>query len=152
MGKISSKKIRKGTFKPSKPQSEEVFQWKNKMELVGHLREGLPYSSIEIVSKRAGIPVKNMLEYLSIPQTTYNKKKKDNDLLNGRDSEIILILSEVLSYGTEVFNGENEKFRRWLKKPNLSLGGASPETLLDSVTGILEIKNALNRIEYGNFA
>jgi putative toxin-antitoxin system antitoxin component (TIGR02293 family) len=51
-----------------------------------------------------------------------------------------------------IFNNENEKFQRWLKKPNLSLGGKSPESLLDTTTGIDEVNYCLNRIEYGSFA
>jgi uncharacterized protein (DUF2384 family) len=65
---------------------------------------------------------------------------------------LIVLISELVDYGKEVFNNEEEKFQRWLKKANLSLGGNSPESLLDTITGIDEIKFCLNRIEYGNLA
>jgi len=87
-----------------------------------------------------------------MPQTTYNKKKREQALLGRRDSELVLVLAEVLDYGIEVFNFEKEKFHHWLKKPNISLGGMSPESLFDSVTGVAEVKLALDRIEYGIFA
>jgi len=86
------------------------------------------------------------------PMKTHNKKKRKNDLLSVRDSEVVMVLSEVLDFGLEVFNNETEKFHRWLKKPNLSLGGVAPESLFDSITGIQEVRNTLNRIEYGNMA
>ena len=89
---------------------------------------------------------------LNIPQTTYNKKKKEHLLMSSRDSEIILLISELIDYGLDVFNHENEKFFKWLKKTNTSLGGYTPESLLDSVTGIQEVKNSLTRLEYGNLA
>ena len=57
-----------------------------------------------------------------------------------------------MDFGSEVFNNEEDKFQRWLKKQNISLGGNSPESLLDSATGIQEVKNCLYRIEYGNLA
>jgi len=79
-------------------------------------------------------------------------QEKENELLSVRDSEVALILTEVLDFGLEVFNNEKEKFHRWLKKPNLSLGGVAPESLFDSITGIQEVRNALNRIEYGNMS
>ncbi|WP_416866786.1 MAG: antitoxin Xre/MbcA/ParS toxin-binding domain-containing protein [Imperialibacter sp.] len=132
------------------PNGEYV--WSNKMERVGLIRKGLPYESIEVISKRTGSPVKQVLTIFGVPQTTYNKKKRENDLLSGRDSEVVLLLTELLDFGLEAFNNEREKFQRWLKKPNLSLGGAKPESLFDSVTGIQEVKNALNRLEYGNMA
>ncbi|MEO5787703.1 MAG: type II toxin-antitoxin system Xre/ParS family antitoxin [Gelidibacter sp.] len=132
--------------------SEEKYAWTSKMERVEIIRSGLPYESIEVISSRSNLPIKQFLHLLGIPQTTYNKKKKDKDLLTNRDSEVILVLIELLDYGLEVFNNEKEKFQRWLKKPNISLGGVTPESLFDSLTGIQEVKNGLNRLEYGNMA
>ncbi len=128
------------------------YDWATKMERVAIIRKGLPYGSIEVISKKSDLSVKQILSLLGIPQTTYNKKKKEKDILSRRDSEIILVLSEVLEYGLQVFNEENDKFHRWLKKPNISLGGAAPEALFDSLTGIQEVRNSLNRLEYGNLA
>lgn len=131
----------------------ETFSWRNNMERVHLIRKGIPYSSIEVISARMQSPVKKVLDDIfDMPQTTYNKKKKEHSLLNGRDSETILLLTELLDFGSEVFNHEEEKFNRWLRKPNLSLGSIAPENLLDSATGIQEVKKCLNRIEYGNFA
>jgi putative toxin-antitoxin system antitoxin component (TIGR02293 family) len=126
--------------------------WGSKIERVALIRKGLPYESIEVIGHKANLPVKQILHYLGVPQTTYNKKKRDEVPLSGRDSEVILFLSEVLDFGVEVFNSEKEKFQRWLKKPNMSLGNVTPESLFDSITGIQEVRNALNRLEYGNMA
>ncbi|MEQ8925012.1 MAG: DUF2384 domain-containing protein [Fulvivirga sp.] len=128
------------------------YAWSNKIERVGIIRRGLPYESIEVISKRTNLPVREVLTIFGVPQTTYNKKKREKELLSGRDSEVVLLLVELLDFGSEVFNNESEKFQRWLKKPNVSLGGVKPESLFDSVTGIQEVKNALNRLEYGNMA
>lgn len=126
--------------------------WSNKAERVALIRKGLPYESIEVIGQKANLPVKRVLQYMGLPQTTYNKKRREKNLLSGRDSEVVLVLSEVLDFGLEVFNNETDKFQRWLKKPNLSLGSVAPESLFDSITGIQEVRNALNRLEYGNLA
>lgn len=132
--------------------AEDEFTWTTKMDRVGIIRNGLPYESIEVISSRTNLPVKQILHLMGVAQTTYNKKKKDKDLLTGRDSEVVLVLTELLDFGLEVFNNDKEKFQRWLKKPNISIGGVSPESLFDSLTGIQEVRNSLNRIEYGNMA
>jgi putative toxin-antitoxin system antitoxin component (TIGR02293 family) len=132
--------------------AEGEYEWSTQMDRVNIIRKGLPYESFEVLSKRADLPVKQVLQLFGIPQTTYNKKKKDKDLLSGRDSEVVLVLTELLDFGLEVFNDEKEKFQRWLKKPNISLGEVAPESLFDSLTGIQEVKNCLNRLEYGNLA
>ncbi len=128
------------------------YAWSNNIERVNLVREGIPYDSIEVVSKRLNNPVKSVLALLGIPQTTYNKKKSEHSLLDSRDTELIVMITELIDYGLEVFNQEEEKFLRWLKKPNLSIGGNSPESMLDTISGLSEVRFSLNRIEYGNFA
>lgn len=138
--------------KSSLTSDGKVYIWANKMERVGIIRQGIPYDSIEVISKRLNRPVKSMLALVGLPQTTYNKKKGTHSLLDSRDSELVLLITELIDYGIDVFNNENDKFQRWLKKSNLSLGGNSPESLLDTITGINEVKFCLNRIEFGNLA
>lgn len=128
------------------------YTWTSKLDRVTIIRKGIPYESIDGISKRINVPIKDVLTIFGLPQTTYNKKRREHSLLSGRDSEVVLLITELLDFGIEVFNNETEKFQRWMKKENASLGGNSPESLLDSVTGIQEVKNCLNRIEFGNFA
>jgi len=132
--------------------AKKQFVWSENTERIGLIREGLPYESIEILSEKANLSVKQLLLSLGLPQTTYNKKKKAKGILNSRHSEMILVLNELLEYGVAVFNGEKDKFQNWLVKTNISLGGVMPYSLFDSLTGIEEVKNCLNRLEYGNLA
>lgn len=129
-----------------------TYTWSGPMQRVEIIRQGIPFSSIEHISDRLNRPVKAVLSIVGMPQTTYNKKKSEQSLLDSRDSELIMLITELLDYGIEVFNKEEDKLQRWLKKPNLSLGGNTPESLLDTITGIEEVRNSLNRIEFGNFA
>ena len=147
-----AKNARWSTIKWRLESEGNEYVWASRLERVDLIRAGIPYASIDVISKRINIPVKEVLQIFGLPQTTYNKKRREKSLLNGRDSEIILLLTELLDYGIDVFNKEETKFQRWLKKPNIALGGNSPESFLDSTTGIQEVKNCLNRIEYGNLA
>ena len=150
---ISRAKVARTSLPMWKLVSEgNEYTWTSKLERVSIIRRGIPYASIDVISKRINVPVKDVLHIFGLPQTTYNKKRREHSLLNGRDSEIILLLTELVDFGVAVFNNEEDKFQRWMKKQNLSLGGNTPEGLLDSITGIQEVKNCLNRIEYGNFA
>jgi putative toxin-antitoxin system antitoxin component (TIGR02293 family) len=130
----------------------KVYTWSNRIERVGVIRAGIPYESIEWIGKRLNNPIKSVLELIGIPQTTYNKKKNEHSLLDSRNSELIILINELIDFGIDVFNNEEEKFQRWLKKPNLSMGGITPESMLDTITGINEVRNCLNRLEFGNFA
>ena len=78
--------------------------------------------------------------------------KRNEAILSKQNSEFVVELMELYELGLSVFNGEREKFQRWLRKPNIALGNISPDSLFDSLTGIKEIKKTLNRIEFGNMA
>jgi len=148
--KASGKSI---TVRKSSLNSDgKEYRWSNKLERVGVIRAGIPYDSIELISRRLNNPVKSVLAIVGIPQTTYNKKKSEHLLLDSRNSELVILINELIDFGLEVFNNEEEKFQRWLKKPNLSIGGSSPESMLDTITGINEVKFSLNRLEFGNLA
>jgi putative toxin-antitoxin system antitoxin component (TIGR02293 family) len=150
---ISRAKVTRSLLPVWKLESEgNEYTWTSKLERVNIIRSGVPYASIDVISKRINVPVKDVLHILGLPQTTYNKKRREKSLLSGRDSETVLLLTELLDFGVEVFNNEEDKFQRWMKKENIALGGNSPKSLLDSNTGIQEVKNCLNRIEYGNLA
>ena len=59
---------------------------------------------------------------------------------------------KLLKYGIEVFNRELDKFSNWLLQANTYLGGKIPNELLETDEGRREVKNCLDRIEYGNFS
>ena len=150
---ITKASERKVTGKKWTLQSDgKEYEWSNQMERVSIMRKGIPYGSLEVISKRLNRPVRTILSIVGMPQTTYNKKKSEHSLLDTRDSELVLLITELVDYGLEVFNDENDKFQRWLKKPNISLGGNAPETMLDSTSGLNEVRYCLNRLEYGNLA
>jgi uncharacterized protein (DUF2384 family) len=89
---------------------DKEYSWTSKLERVNIIREGIPYESIDGISKRINLPIKEVLHIFGLPQTTYNKKSREHSLLSGRDSEVVLLLTELFDFGTEVFNQEEDKF------------------------------------------
>lgn len=129
-----------------------VYEWSSPMERVYLIRKGIPYDAIDALSKTLKRPIKSLLLLFKLPQTTYNKKKAEHALLESRETELILLISELLTYGKEVFNNEEDKFLRWLAKPNTSLGGMAPDSLFDTTSGVNEVMACLQRIDYGNLS
>jgi hypothetical protein len=52
-----------------------------------------------MLSKRINRPVKNILSILNMPQTTYNKKKTEQSLLDSRNSELLMLINDLIDYG-----------------------------------------------------
>lgn len=118
---------------------------------IGAIRQGRDYTAIEQLSTKINASVKELLPLFELAQTTYNKKKREQERMGRRDTEMLVYLHELIDYGIEVFDSEEAKFQRWLRKPNISLGGVTPFSLLDTITGMREVRGCLDRIEYGNF-
>jgi putative toxin-antitoxin system antitoxin component (TIGR02293 family) len=131
---------------------ESAMAYGNNFGRIAIIRRGLPYASIEELCERMNKPIKFMLTTLGMAQTTYNLNKKQEAVLSSRESELIVAIADLISYGHEVFNNEEEKFNRWLEVPNVALAGTTPQSLLDTQSGVAEVRNCLNRIEYGIFA
>ncbi|MDM1299771.1 DUF2384 domain-containing protein [Empedobacter falsenii] len=121
-------------------------------EKIDLARKGLSYTIIETLSKALGQPIKTVLDLLGIAQTTYNTNKKKESNLSSSSSELVILIIDLINYGIEVFNNENEKFLLWLNTSNVMLRKNTPLCLLDTTIGVNEVKLCLDRIEYGNFA
>lgn len=128
------------------------YTWSDDYSRIPIIREGVSYEALEVIASRLRLPTKAVLDLLGIPQTTYNKKKRERAVLSSRDSELVLLIIELLDYGLDVFNHEDAKFYRWFLKPNISLGGLAPFSYLDTITGIDEVRFCLHKIDYGIFA
>lgn len=52
------------------------------------------------------------------------------------------------SFGLEVFE-DAQSFKKWFYSNNYSLGGKTPSSFIDTITGIEEVNKLIGRIEYG---
>ena len=95
-------------------------------------------------------PMSEMAQLLPVTERTI-QRYRPHQHFNRVVSEHILQLAEIIAHGTEVF-GDREKFLRWLRIPNVTLGNRTPFELLDSRFGAEVIRDELGRIEHGVFA
>lgn len=128
------------------------YAWTTPMQRVHLVREGIQASTIEDIGNKLNQPLNNILLLLKLTPATYRLRKEKNSKLNNHGSELVILMAELIAYGVDVFNNEDDKFQHWLSKPNKSLGSVTPLSLLDTASGIAEVKKCLDRIESGNFA
>jgi uncharacterized protein (DUF2384 family) len=89
---LGKRAISKGTL----TANGNTYSWTTNRERVKIIRKGIPYVSLEVISKRLNSPLKSVLEFMGLPQTTYNKKKKSQSLLDNRDSEQVILISDLI--------------------------------------------------------
>lgn len=85
-----------------------------------------------------------------LPQSESDKIRREEN--RNKKLKESVEAQEIISYGLEVFNNEEDKFYRWLDKPNISLNNKIPKMLLLSDKGRKEIKRLLDIIEYSEYS
>lgn len=125
---------------------EHTYFWSNEDERALIINEGFPDEVIDALEVKTSIPTSHLLLYLNIGKSNENKY-----IRNKVQAKSIVELTELYDYGVQVFNDEEDKFKHWFKKPNVTLNQRSPENVLSEERTVAPVKNVLDKIEYGGF-
>ncbi|MEO7263326.1 MAG: antitoxin Xre/MbcA/ParS toxin-binding domain-containing protein [Ferruginibacter sp.] len=113
-------------------------------------KAGISKLDLEHLKTKTRLDYDKLASVLSVTRATLiNKKGKDK--FNPTVSEKIVSLADIYAFGYEVFEDE-EKFNKWMFRPNTSLGGEVPYFFIDNEFGREEIKNLIGRIEFGVYS
>jgi putative toxin-antitoxin system antitoxin component (TIGR02293 family) len=121
------------------------------LDLTAYIRKGLPYQSLERVSRRLEMSSLAMVESLGLAKRTVARRVQDRKPLSPTESERLVRLTRVFAEARQVL-GSDDKARRWMFKPSRALGGEIPLRLLDTDIGTNAVFDELGRIEHGVFA
>jgi putative toxin-antitoxin system antitoxin component (TIGR02293 family) len=119
------------------------------MELVGMVREGLPWTFFQGVLTDLGYTDQMAAGVLHIPLRTLTRRKGGR--LDPQESERVMRLVRLRAKAEDVL-GTREKATLWLESRNRALGGAPPLSLLDTDIGTQAAEDVLTRIEYGVYS
>ncbi len=120
------------------------------LELLPHVRKGLPYRSIENVARELELTVDETADSLGLARRTMARRKTLRTL-DPSESERVVRLGSALAFAADVI-GSRTKARAWLTAPNRALGGVPPLSLLDTDIGARAVEDVLVRIEHGVFS
>jgi putative toxin-antitoxin system antitoxin component (TIGR02293 family) len=119
-------------------------------DILSKIREGFPFSAFEDVRKEINLSQKDLSGILEITERTLSRRKATKRF-NSVESDRLYRVIRILLYTESVF-GDSEKAQTWLKRPNRSIGGKVPMSLLDTDLGTQQVEDVLKRIEYGIYS
>jgi putative toxin-antitoxin system antitoxin component (TIGR02293 family) len=123
---------------------------KTPLDLASHIEKGLPFSSLERVSRHMAISSRLMNLSLGLANRTVARRAQEKKL-SPVESERLVRVTRVLAEAKHVL-GSEEKARRWVLEPSRALGGLIPLRMLVTDIGANAVFEELGRIEYGVFA
>jgi|GEM_PF-1113408 len=116
-------------------------------EKLGIINHGITKKELIELKERYDFNLVTLSKILDITDRTI-QTKPGSFRFTGNVAEKILSLSELYSYGTDVFQ-ERSKFIRWLVTPSPVLNDKRPEDLLVTSLGMEQVKQELARLDYG---
>jgi len=119
-------------------------------EKMNAVRLGISKKDLENLKAKTRLDYDKLANALSVTRATLINKKKQ-EKFNAALSERIISLADIYSYGYEVFEDE-DRFNKWMFRPNQALGGKLPYEFIDNQFGREEIKNLIGRIDYGVYS
>lgn len=118
-----------------------------KMKIV---HSGLSKQDLESLKAKTRLDYGKLAKALSVTRATLINKKKQQKFSTVL-SERIMSLADIYSYGYEVFEDE-DRFNRWMFRPNHALNGKAPYELMANHFGREEVRNIIGRIAYGVYS
>jgi putative toxin-antitoxin system antitoxin component (TIGR02293 family) len=119
-------------------------------DLRSAVRVGLPYASLEALTRRLGLELSAVGAVVGIPARTLARRKHEQQL-SPIESDRLYRLAYVTHVASAVLGGV-EPARKWLSRSNRSLGGVEPMSLLDTDIGCRQVEEVLVRLNYGLYA
>lgn len=119
-------------------------------EFVEAVRNGLPYASLEALTRALGQDVGDVGAVVGIPARTLARRKHEQ-VLSPVESDRLYRLAYVTHVASATLGGV-EPARVWLNRPNRALGGTTPLSLLDTDIGCRQVEEVLSRLSYGMFS
>jgi len=120
------------------------------MDVIGHIREGYPYNTVQQILKTTCVSRKDLSNILHISLRQMNRYSND-DLLPAEQSGFVYELSRLYVRGLDIF-GDKATFENWLLRGQPALEMQSPLNLLDTSEGFRMVNDLLSRIEYGFYS
>jgi putative toxin-antitoxin system antitoxin component (TIGR02293 family) len=115
------------------------------------IRKGLPIDAFKQVASYYHIPESRMASLVGVSERTISRLQKEHKPLNATGSDRLYRLARIAAHALEVFEDPNT-VGNWLSRSNRALEGAAPVEVLDTDAGCEQVKELLDRIEYGVYS
>lgn len=114
------------------------------------IRKGFPILALDSLGQNINVTSTELAQIIGISARALSGRRRKG-LLSSFESERLLRLAKVFARAESVFD-DIEKGLAWLKETNISLGGETPISLLDTEIGAELVTGVLGRIQHGVFA
>jgi len=119
-------------------------------KVIKSLKDGLLVGELDVLRVNLSLPMEKLVPMLGISKATFHRRKTAGKL-DTAESDRVVRFARLLGKAAAVMESL-EDGRRWLKSPQVGLGGAVPLEYAETEVGAREVEDLLGRIEYGVYS
>ena len=118
------------------------------IEIVMLVARGLPFNALTRFQRNTLLSTSDIGELVAIKPRTLHRRKEQGRLAPD-ESDRLLRATRVFAKTLELFEGDADATRRWLRAPAKALGGETPLRLSQTDLGAREVEALIDRLERG---
>lgn len=111
------------------------------------VREGLPYETLESLSRTLGLTQEVLTHVLDVSERTLQRRRRSGRL-SPSESDRLWRIANIHGKAVQAFDGRSDEAREWLTTPKRALGGDTPIEHLDTEPGERTVEQMLATIEH----
>jgi putative toxin-antitoxin system antitoxin component (TIGR02293 family) len=119
-------------------------------DFVEAVRHGLPYASLEALTRKLGRDLGDVSAVVGIPERTLARRKHER-ILSPIESDRLYRLAFVTHVASATLGGVDAA-RLWMSRSNRALGSVTPLSLLDTDLGCRQVEDVLARLNHGLYS
>jgi len=109
---------------------------------------GLPFAAIDKLRSAFAVDFKELSAMLQVSSRTLERRKVAGTLDPAVSDRVIRLL-RVYSLARDLYEGDEDAAREWIKRKNGALDGFSPVDMIGTETGATLVESLIARLEYG---
>lgn len=118
---------------------------------VKRIRRGGKAKELDVLKALYEIDDSVLCSLLDISPRTLVRRREDGTVTKA-ELDRVATLHLVMQDAVELFEGDRDKARRWLKRPARALEQQCPIDLLDTEAGIRMVRDLIGQLEHGVYA
>jgi len=118
-------------------------------EAAARVKAGLPVAEFDALRELLGLTVEGLAGRIGISIATLSRRRQSGRPLDVGRGDRLLRFARLFRMATELYDGDEEAAREWLRKPARALDGKTPLDHADTEVGAREVENLIGRLEHG---
>jgi len=138
------------TFSVHGPSAKAAAKQFTPSKVIESLKAGLPVQELDDLRRDLDLPMGELVPMLGISKATFHRRKATGKL-DVAESDRVVRFARLLGLAASVMESIDAG-RRWIRSPQVGLGGAIPLEYAATEVGAREVENLLGRIEHGVYS